>query len=126
MIRDIVNKSIEKYRQSRINSDPSSVEIDKYLISIWQAIMEVPINGVINGQNIFYKKHYPMVSAIEYGTGGSNLIRAVQKMLFIEEDGILGPLTVRAIQKRLKVAESGYLDAETAAALQERLLKGRF
>ena len=90
-------------------------------------------DGVISGQLKSINQYYPNLIAVEYGTGGSACIKALQKYLNttgakLTVDGIIGKNTVIALQKFLK-AQGNSLEADgilgplTAKALQKYLNK---
>lgn len=93
----------------------------------WQQVMGTTADGIISGQSHPYGSYgWPNLYTVQYGSGGSNLIRAVQKQLGLTRDGSLGPITIRAIQARLGVAQDGFFGPATVRALQQRLNAGRF
>jgi len=95
----------------------------------WQQVMGVVADGIISGQYSGNKQYHQASAAIQYGSGGSSLVRAVQTKLGITADGQLGPNTIKAIQKHLGVTADGYFaakPAETVKALQRRLNTGTF
>ncbi|MCL2875538.1 MAG: hypothetical protein FWF12_04460 [Betaproteobacteria bacterium] len=95
----------------------------------WQQVMGTPADGIISGQFTGNKQYHQASAAIQYGSGGSSLVRAVQQKLGIAADGHLGPNTIKAIQKRLGVTADGYFAAkpsETVKALQRKLNTGTF
>ena len=85
-------------------------------------------DGEISGQSRTLKKYHLRFTsnAIEYGSGGSSLIRAVQKAVGAEIDGQMGAQTIRGIQNRVGVYADGYFGEQTASALQARLNTGTF
>jgi peptidoglycan hydrolase-like protein with peptidoglycan-binding domain len=91
----------------------------------WQQVMGTAIDGVISGQ-INNGGARPNLHAVSYGSGGSNLIRAVQKLLGLKADGLMGPATIKAIQRRLGLKADGLMGPATVKALQNRLNTGRF
>lgn len=97
-------------------------------VKMWQKIMGTPQDGEISGQLKTLKKYHLRFtsSAIEYGSGGSTLIKAVQKAVGTEQDGQMGPDTIRGIQTHVGVYADGYFGEQTAKALQERLNTGKF
>ncbi|MFT8639012.1 N-acetylmuramoyl-L-alanine amidase [Bifidobacterium sp.] len=94
----------------------------------WQQVMGTFVDGVISGQ--VAATYRPNLYSVSLGSGGSNLIRAVQKACGITADGFMGPVTVKAIQKRLGVNEirAGQVifGPVTVKALQTRLNSGKF
>ncbi|MDF7641714.1 GH25 family lysozyme [Bifidobacterium sp. ESL0784] len=94
----------------------------------WQQIMGTPVDGVISGQGAPSGgwTGRPALAAYSYGKGGSQLVRRVQAVLGLPQDGLLGPDTVRGIQARLGVAQDGVFGPDTVKALQTRLNQGTF
>ena len=111
---------------------PDRLTVDGYVgqqtVSAWQKAMGTVQDGEISGQSRTLKKYHLRFTSncIEYGSGGSTLIRAVQKKLGCDVDGQMGPQTVKAIQKHVGVYPDGYFGQQTAAALQEKLNAGEF
>lgn len=94
----------------------------------WQQVMGTPQDGEISGQSASLRKYHLRFTstALEYGSGGSTLIRAVQNSLGVEVDGQLGPQTIKAIQQHVGVYDDGYFGDQTARALQQKLNTGYF
>jgi peptidoglycan hydrolase-like protein with peptidoglycan-binding domain len=95
----------------------------------WQQIMGTTADGIISGQYSGNKKYHQQTGTIQYGSGGSNLVRAVQRKFGITQDGHLGPVTIMTIQRHLGVTADGYFSANpssTVRALQTRLNTGNF
>ncbi|MFI3325428.1 MAG: N-acetylmuramoyl-L-alanine amidase [Clostridia bacterium] len=79
-------------------------------------------DGIISNQSETSKKYHQncSTSSWEYSdnTNGSNVIKALQKMLEIDVDGKCGIQTAKALQKFLTVEEDGYIGETTVKALQ--------
>lgn len=95
-------------------------------IKRWQQIMGTTQDGVISGQGTADRKYHVNLETVNYGPGGSNLVRAVQRVVGATADGYLGPNTIKRIQARLGVAQDGYFGPGTVKALQARLNTGKF
>lgn len=68
-------------------------------------------DGFLSGQDRSDAEHFWAVSGgVEYGTGGSDAIRKLQKRLGVTQDGYYGEKTIIAHQKALKSA--GYYAGE--------------
>lgn len=82
-------------------------------------------DGIISGQTKASRKYYPGISesCIKYGSGGSTLIRAIQKKVGSKQDGYLGPNTIKGIQKLVGVTQDGYWGSGTSKAFQTWLNK---
>lgn len=78
-------------------------------------------DGVISGQ---VKGEWSQrIPSIEFGTGGSNLIRSMQKWLGVTADGNMGPGTIKALQKRMGTTQDGVisLPSDVVREMQRRL-----
>lgn len=80
-------------------------------------------DGVISHQ---YKQKYNQnVYAAQFDSTlkGSNVIRALQKLLGVSQDGLLGQATIKALQKRLGTTQDGVISPVSNAvkALQQAL-----
>ncbi len=94
------------------------------------ASMGTSVDGIISGQQVPDGRTYarPAIdsSVVRYGSGGSDLIRAVQRRLGCGVDGLLGPATIKAIQAHYGLAQDASFGPATARALQSALNQGRF
>ena len=92
--------------------------------------MGTSVDGIISGQQVPDGRTYarPAIdsSVVRYGSGGSDLIRAVQRRLGCGVDGLLGPATIKAIQAHYGLAQDASFGPSTARALQSALNQGRF
>mgnify|MGYP002622646137 CR=1 FL=1 len=115
-----------------VSEAPATLTVDGWVGALtvrkWQRVLGTPEDGVISGQTKSLKKYHLHFtnSAIEYGSGGSTVIRAVQRAVGVDADGLMGPQTIKALQQRLGVYADGYFGDITARALQERLNTGSF
>lgn len=78
-------------------------------------------DGIISGQiKGAWSQNIP---SIEWGTGGSNLIREMQKWLGVTADGNMGPGTIRALQKRMGTIQDGVIStpSDVVREMQRRL-----
>lgn len=120
------------YTPASSDTISETLAVDGYVgektVRQWQRIMGTPQDGEISGQSSSLRKYHLRFTsaALEYGSGGSSLIRAVQKKLGCNEDGQLGPQTIKAIQNHVGVYADGYFGNQTTRALQERLNTGSF
>lgn len=96
----------------------------------WQQVMGTAVDGIISGQQVPDGRTYarPAIdsSVVRYGSGGSDLIRAVQRRLGCGVDGLLGPATIKAIQRHYGLAQDASFGPATARALQTALNQNRF
>lgn len=85
-----------------------------------QQYFGTPDDGIISGQNRAYKSKLGGIvqSCITYDGGGSQLIKAIQKLLKVKEDGVLGAVTVKALQKMLGITQDGSWGTQTSKRFQ--------
>ncbi|GEQ48909.1 N-acetylmuramoyl-L-alanine amidase [Tetragenococcus koreensis] len=85
-----------------------------------------PIDGIISGQ-IKTSANANVYSA-QWGTGGSNVVRAIQKQLVLVQDGNIGSGTVKAMQKHYGTAQDGIISpvSDMVKEMQRALNKGKF
>ena len=108
---------------------PTSLTVDgsfgKQSVLFAQKIFGTTQDGVISGQNKNNQKYYKGIdsSCIQFGSGGSGLIRAIQKKIGTTQDGVIGPVTVKGIQKLVGVTQDGYWGSGTSKAFQTWLNK---
>ena len=87
-----------------------------------QQVLGTKVDGHIDGQLSSLKKyHTGFTSGINYGSGGSACVKALQKMLGLSgPDGQLGPNTIKAFQKYLGLSgPDGYWGPNTSKAAQK-------
>ncbi len=89
-----------------------------------QEIFKTGVDGVISDQPTSNKKYCAGIAAAEWSgklSGGSDLIRAMQRWAGVTADGYLGPQTIRALQKKLGTPVDGVISYPSAMvkALQE-------
>lgn len=83
-------------------------------------------DGEISNQLSYLKQYYTAITTATFGGGGSPCIMALQRLLKVEEDGLLGQDTIKAWQKFLnkngaKLVVDGYFGEESAKAMQKYL-----
>ena len=85
-----------------------------------------PVDGIISGQT--KTSANANVYAAQWGTGGSNVIRAIQKQLGLAQDGNLGSGTVRGMQKHYGTTQDGIISpvSNMVKEMQKALNKGKF
>ena len=91
-------------------------------IKALQKVLGTTQDGVISGQLSSLKKyHTGFSSGINYGSGGSATIKALQKLLKLSgPDGQLGPNTIKSFQKYLGLSDpDGYWGPNTSKAVQK-------
>ena len=82
-------------------------------------------DGIISGQ--VKNPANQFIPSVQYGTGGSNMIRALQAYLRVPTDGNFGPVTCLALQKRMGTKRDGLISpvSDCVKVLQDRLNCGR-
>lgn len=90
-----------------------------------QQVLGTPVDGIISGQDSRYIKNIPSART---GSGGSQLIKAIQKKLGITADGYLGPNTIKAMQKHYGTPIDGVVSAKSnmVIAMQKALNSNKF
>src|SRR5690625_2854879 len=93
-----------------------------------QRALGTPVDGILSGQlrNSVTTALYG--GTVRYGSGGSPMVRALQRRVGAKVDGYLGPDTVRRLQRYLGTVQDGKLSRPSLGvkALQERLNSGKF
>ena len=90
-----------------------------------QQVLGTVQDRVISGQPSTTKPYHVRLNAVQYGSGGSTVVRALQRKLGVTPDRYLGPNTIRAWQQKLGVTPDKYFGPNTAGAAQKALNKGR-
>ncbi|MFI3207005.1 MAG: N-acetylmuramoyl-L-alanine amidase [Clostridia bacterium] len=84
-------------------------------------------DGIVSAQSKEYEKYHLncLESSWEYTAtaSGSLVIKALQKLIGVTQDGIFGNKTALALQKFLSVTQDGYIGVNTVKALQTWLNK---
>lgn len=108
-----------------------ALEVDGWLgpasVTEWQRQLGTYADGMVSGQPLELAEWWPRLASVEFGHGGSSLVRAIQRKVSAPVDGYLGPKTVKALQ--LWLAKAGYFVGEvdgilgpnTAKAVQRSL-----
>lgn len=78
-----------------------------------QEVFGTALNGIVSNQSSAYKKDNPglLASTFEWektpGKNGSSLIKAIQRKVGVNDDGMIGPKTIKAMQKWLGTIQDG-------------------
>lgn len=105
------------------------------MISEWQRQRKTPVDGKLSGQVAYSRDHvlFNVVDAcILIGSGGSMLVRSIQKLVGADQDGLFGKKTVTKLQQWLKTRSyyTGEIDGiygpQTSNAVGLALLAGAF
>lgn len=127
--RSHTNINVTNGSKSGATTD-TKLEVDGWLgtlsVTRWQQVMGTYVDGIVSGQSAIDAPRFPALVAVEIGSGGSDLVRAIQKVVGATIDGYMGKNTIKGIQRRLSVSQDGYLGPITAKAIQKRLNEGRF
>ena len=95
---------IEAYASSIEKKQERKLEVDgvagPLTVKRLQEYLGTVADGVISSQDVKRKEILPSLVAVKYvkRPRGSEAVKALQRMLKVEEDGILGPVTVKALQ----------------------------
>lgn len=78
-------------------------------------------DGIISGQ--IKNRANRNIPSVQFGSGGSNIIRALQKLLEVEQDGNFGPATCRKLQRRMGTLQDGEISpiSNCVKEMQRRL-----
>lgn len=81
-------------------------------------------DGIMSGQIL--QPANKNIYCLQVGTGGSNMVRALQKVLGVETDGYFGSATCRALQRRMGTVQDGIISSvsDCVKAMQRRLNDG--
>ena len=85
-----------------------------------QEIMGTPIDGVLSDQWIFWAAQNPgLVSAewVAHPETGSEIVRALQRMAGVAQDGIIGPETISALQAFFGTPIDGCMSGPSALVM---------
>lgn len=81
----------------------------KDTVKATQHFFGTPEDGIISGQYVGFKNLHKGITSIEYGSGGSSVVRALQKWLGVTSDGSLGSATIRAWQRKMRTPIDGVI-----------------
>ena len=78
-------------------------------------------DGIISGQ--IKNRANRNIPSAEFGSGGSSVVRALQRKLDVESDGNFGPATCKALQCRMGTTPDGEISvaSDCVKAMQRRL-----
>lgn len=81
-------------------------------------------DGIISGQ--IRNRANQSIPSVQFGYGGSNMIRALQSILKVAIDGNFGPATCLALQQKMGTIQDGIISSESdcVKAMQRRLNEG--
>ena len=112
------------------------LDVDGYAgaktIAEWQRQLGTPVDGIVSGQASIYARCYPRLTTVEYGEGGSALMKAVQSKVGVSpQTGVIASGTICMLQGWLVLHGyscasdyAGRLGDATAKALQRSLNDG--
>lgn len=121
---------IAKEANKLLGAAPEKLAVDgvfgKASITRAQEVFKTPIDGRISGQIEANYKYFSGITKkqIDFGSGSSTLIKAIQKKVGVKQTGRLTQFDVKAIQKWLNVKDvNGYWRDVTSKAFQTWLNK---
>ncbi|MGY3773190.1 N-acetylmuramoyl-L-alanine amidase [Tetragenococcus solitarius] len=124
-------KDVESGQVGNGNNQPRQIAVDgQWGSDCTKRLQEYfgtkPIDGVISGQ--IKTRANENVYAAEWGTGGSNVVRAIQKQLGLAQDGNIGPGTVKAMQKHYGTTQDGIISpiSDMVKEMQKALNNDQF
>lgn len=90
-----------------------------------QVVFGTVEDGIISNQPQTVKKYHIncLETSWKYGTGSSLLVKAIQKVVGVSQDGKCGPVTIKGLQKLVGTTQDGYCGKNTVIAFQEWLNK---
>lgn len=85
-----------------------------------QRTFGTPEDGIVSGQSAWTCSQPSIVAggSFKRGTGGSLLVRAMQRWLGVECDGSLGPESIKALQRRMDTPEDGTLSRQSLCVME--------
>lgn len=93
-----------------------------------QRVFRTTVDGTISNQNKDMKKFLPNCQDVSWKfvaanklKNGSELVRAIQQLLHVDDDGFFGMKTLVALQKFLGVEPDGYFGGKSVVAWQKWL-----
>ena len=117
------------------NRDGGKLDVDGYAgwntVTDMQHALGTYEDGVISGQSSNLEQYTWAVVAKEFGYGGSQMVRALQRLVGASEDGYWGSETSTQLQRYLvskgyQVVVDGYFGTESVSALQRCINDGKF
>ena len=128
IVRGITGQSdITTAPDTATNTTTAELSVDGKIgsatIKALQAKLGTPIDGKISGQLLSMQKYYPaLVSSVCSWNGGkSQMVAALQRLVGVTADGLLGKATAKALQSYLGVTADGIFGSNSAKALQQWL-----
>ncbi len=114
------------------NASKSNLTVDgkwgKSTTRALQKALNTPVDGIISKQPRNSVSQSLYGGTVQFGSGSSNVIVALQRKVGASADGKLGPATVRALQKYLGTVVDGVLSRPSLVVkeMQRRLNAGTF
>ena len=109
----------------KAESGPIKLDVDgiggPMTVTRMQEFLGTMQDGVISGQNKDMAKHYPALESVIFDDTESTCVKALQWMIGVYEDGVIGPDTVKAWQKFLGVENDGIFGPASMKAWQKYL-----
>lgn len=91
-----------------------------------QKALGTTVDGIISGQ--YQNSITKAIFSVDYGTGGSLMVKALQKKIGAKIDGYIGVETIKRLQKYLGTTQDGIISkpSNMVKELQRRLNAGTF
>lgn len=134
LIKGVGGKSVKPSKTSTTKPSKSKNKANLTVDGKWgksttralQKALGTPVDGIISKQPRNSVSQSLYGGTVHFGSGGSNVIVALQKKIKVNADGKLGPATIRSLQKHLGTPEDGVLSRPSVVVkeLQRRLNKG--
>lgn len=82
-----------------------------------QQVLGSTVDGIISGQSAHAITRN--IAGVRFGTGGSNLVRAMQRRMNVSADGSFGPGTLKALQRRMGTPVTGAISKSGSTVVKE-------
>lgn len=108
-----------------VTEQPGGLVVDgqwgKATTKALQEYLQTPVDGIISHQYKQEGVNYPGLYSAQWDStqDGSTLIRAMQNVLNIKEDGLCGKDTITALQKRMGTPVDGVISTPESAMVKE-------
>lgn len=136
--KNIMYADLSRYTKAKEEPKPSSTEnktkTSKIAVDGWwgpkttkltQKVLGTTVDGIVSNQPISNRKYLPKAAETSWQwktsgyTGGSPMVKKIQKLVGAKQDGFFGKQTATKMQAFLGVKISGKLDEPTVKAWQQ-------
>lgn len=117
------------------NAHGGKLDVDGYggynTVLDMQHVLGTYEDGIISGQYSLNQQHLWAFNAVDWSGGGSQMVKALQRLVGASVDGIWGYETSTKLQEYLvrlgyAIAVDGYFGRESMRALQQAINDGKF